>query len=407
MINFEQHQFNNGLRLIHIANNSLVAHFGVVLGMGSRDELPHEHGIAHFIEHMLFKGTVKRKPYHILSRMEDIGGEIDAYTDKEFIVFGSSFPKQYFERAVELISDILFRSIFPEKEIIKEKEVISEEISMYKDTPSELIFDFFDEMLFGEHPMGRNILGTEKSLKKINRSNIHNYLNRKMLPQQTVICSAGNITISKAAKLIEKYFACFPVNQSVTERIVPPLLKPQQKIIKKHTCQAHCIIGQRSLDARSLHRIKMHLITNILGGPSLNSRLNLLLREKFGLVYQVDASYSSFSDCGTFGVYFGADKNNLEICQNLVIEEIKKISRQKLGTMQMHNLKRQITGQTILSVENKMSRIISAAKSLLIFDRVWTIEQIIKAIELTTSSDLLEIAAEQFYDFEPAIIIIQ
>ncbi|MDD2564505.1 MAG: pitrilysin family protein, partial [Salinivirgaceae bacterium] len=166
MIEYKQHTFKNGLRLIHIQDQSLVAHFGVVFGTGSRDELIHEHGMAHFIEHMLFKGTKTRKPYHILSRMEDVGGEIDAYTTKEFIVLNSSFPKQYFSRAVELIADLTFNSTFPEKELKNEKEVVAEEIKMYKDSPSELIFDLFDEYQYADHPMGRNILGSVKSLKK-------------------------------------------------------------------------------------------------------------------------------------------------------------------------------------------------------------------------------------------------
>ena len=407
MIKFEQHIFSNGLQLVHIQDNSLAAHFAVVLGMGSRDELKNEHGIAHFIEHLFFKGTEKRKPYHILSRMEDVGGELDAYTDKEFIVLSSSFPKQFFERSVELIADMLFNSVFIEKEMEKEKEVIFEEISMYKDTPSDIIFDYFDEMLFGDNPMGRNVLGSVKSLQKIKRSNIYEFLQRQMLPNRTVICSAGNFTLNQVVKQIDRYFSCFPANISNNQRIAPEILKPSKKIITKKTNQAHCLIGQRSLEATNPKRIGMYLISNVLGGPGLNSRLNLLLREKWALVYQVDANYCAYSDCGTFAVYFGADKSNVDNCQNLIIEEIKKLSRQKLGTMQMHNLKRQIIGQTILGSENKSGRIISAAKALLTLNRIWTTEQIIERIEKLTSTDLLEIASEQFLNFEPSTVIIQ
>ena len=407
MLKYEQYVFKNGLRLVHIPDESLVAHFGVVLGTGSRDELSNEQGIAHFIEHMLFKGTKKRKLYHILSRMEDVGGEIDAYTDKEFIVINSSFPKQYYERAVELIADILFSSTFPDKEIIKEKEVVSEEISMYKDSPAESIFDVFDEILFGDHPMGHNILGTEKTLKKINRTSISNFLNRQVLPQNTVICSAGNISLQNAVKKIEKYFQNFQSDKSIIKRSIPPILDPIQKTVKMRTHQAHCIIGRRSYNASSPYKMGMRLITDLLGGPGMNSRLNLRLREKYGLVYQIDAGYSTFSDCGTFGIYFGTDKSNLSLCQNLIMEEIEKLSREKLGTMQLHNLKRQILGQIIVGSQNKTNVMISAAKSFLMLDRIWTIDQIAQEIEQITNSLLLEIAVEQFLNFEPSIIVFQ
>ena len=406
MIEYKQHTFKNGLRLIHIQDQSLVAHFGVVFGTGSRDELIHEHGMAHFIEHMLFKGTKTRKPYHILSRMEDVGGEIDAYTTKEFIVLNSSFPKQYFSRAVELIADLTFNSTFPEKELKNEKEVVAEEIKMYKDSPSELIFDLFDEYQYSDHPMGRNILGSVKSLKKFTPESTKNYWNRQIDPKHTIVCSAGDLNLNQVIHLMEKYFSDFPENSNPIERHKPPIIQPFNEIIKKKTHQAHCIMGTSAFGAKSPHRLNLLVLTNLLGGPGMNSRLNLMLREKHGLVYQVEAFYDTFSDCGNFGVYFGSDADNIEKCRTLIIKEITKLAECKLGPMQIHNAKRQLLGQIILGSENKSSLIISAAKSLLIHNRIWITSEIVHDVESITETQLQDTANEIFTGKELSSLLI-
>ncbi len=405
MIEFQQHTFPNGLRLVHIPDESLVAHFGVVFGSGSRDELPLEHGMAHFIEHMLFKGTRKRKPYHILSRMEDVGGEIDAYTTKEFIVINSSFPKQFFDRAVELIADLTFNSTFPGKEIAREKEVVAEEINMYKDSPSELIFDVFDEQLFPLHSMGRNILGTEKSLKRFDNKSLNEYWSRQITPSHTVICSAGNVRFQKVIELAGKLFTGFGQASSPVGRTRPEPSETFNTIVRKKTHQAHCIIGTRAFDAHSNHRLSLRVLTNLLGGPGMNSRLNLMLREKHGLVYQVDAFYYPFSDCGSFGIYFGTDADNVERCKELVYKEINKLTQSKLGTMQLHNAKRQLLGQVILGSENTSSVMLSSAKSVLIHGRIWTIGEILTEIESITNTEILNTAHELFQDREMSTLL--
>ncbi|MDD4747882.1 MAG: pitrilysin family protein [Salinivirgaceae bacterium] len=406
MIEYKQHTFKNGLRLIHIQDQSLVAHFGVVFGTGSRDELIHEHGMAHFIEHMLFKGTKTRKPYHILSRMEDVGGEIDAYTTKEFIVLNSSFPKQYFSRAVELIADLTFNSTFPEKELKNEKEVVAEEIKMYKDSPSELIFDLFDEYQYADHPMGRNILGSVKSLKKFTPESTKNYWNRQIDPKHTIVCSAGDLNLKQVIHLMEKHFSDFPENSNPIERHKPPVIEPFNEVVKKKTYQAHCIMGTTAFGAKSPHRLNLLVLTNLLGGPGMNSRLNLMLREKHGMVYQVEAFYDIFSDCGNFGVYFGSDADNLEKCRTLITKEITKLAECKLGPMQIHNAKRQLLGQIILGSENKSSLIISAAKSLLIHDRIWSTPEIVYDVESITETQLQDTANEIFTGKELSSLLI-
>jgi predicted Zn-dependent peptidase len=405
MVEFQQHTFPNGLRLVHIPDISLVAHFGVVFGTGSRDEMPNEHGMAHFIEHMLFKGTKTRKPYHILSRMEDVGGEIDAYTTKEFIVINSSFPKQFFNRAVELIADLSFNSTFPEKEIAKEKEVVAEEINMYKDSPSELIFDVFDELLYSNNPMGRNILGTEKSLKSFSHKSLNVFWNRQINPSKTVICSAGNIRFQSIISIAEKYFTNFGQHSSPMQRQSPEANTVFTKTIRKKTHQAHCIIGTQAFDAHSKHRLSLRVLTNLLGGPGMNSRLNLMLREKHGLVYQVDAFYYPSSDCGNFGVYFGTDADNVERCKDLVMKEISRITNQKLGTMQLHNAKRQLLGQVILGSENTSSVMLSTAKSVLVHNRIWTVEDILAEIESINEIDLQNTASELFNSRELSTLL--
>ncbi len=396
MIDFHQHVFPSGLRLVHISDNSMVAHFGIVFGTGSRDEKPNEHGIAHFVEHMLFKGTTKRKPYHILSRMEDVGGEIDAYTTKEMIVINSSFPKQYLNRAIELISDITLNSTFPLKEIEKEAVVVSEEINMYKDSPSELVYDEFDSLMYRDHPMGRNILGTPGSINRFKEADIKNFWNRQVSPTNTIICSAGSTPFKKIISQTEKSFGNFSNNLLPVNREKPKDYHVFTKSFNRKTHQAHCIMGAPAFAVDSKYRVPLKILTNLLGGTGMNSRLNMVLREKHGLVYQVDAYYYPFSDSGNFGIYFGTDATNVEKCKELVYREISKLSDTKLGTIQLHNAKRQVQGQIILGSENHSNLMISSAKSALFFDKIWSIEEILADVESVTDSLLLETANRLF-----------
>jgi predicted Zn-dependent peptidase len=331
---FETHTLSNGIRLIHRPVNANVAHCGIILNTGSRDEQEDEWGIAHFIEHVVFKGTTKRKAYHILSRMEDVGGELNAYTTKEETCIYTTFLDKDYKRALELISDITFNSVFPEKELEKEKEVILDEINSYKDSPSELIFDDFEELLFKKDPIGRNILGTPKHIKAFKRDDILKFISNNYHTDQMVISSVGNIPFKKLVKMVEKYFGEIPENIRTEKRQKPNFYKPRTQTLIKNTYQRHCVLGNVAYDLNDDKRIPLSLLTNILGGPGMNSRLNLSLREKHGLAYNIESNYTPYVDTGVFSIYFGTDKGYLDKCLSLIDKELNLLCTKKLGVGQ-------------------------------------------------------------------------
>ena len=284
---FEQHQLPNGIRIIHQHSNSAVAHCGLIINAGSRDEKNKQQGLAHFIEHVIFKGTKKRKAFHILSRMEDVGGELNAFTTKEDTCIYSSFMPKYYDRALELLQDIAFNSTFPAKELEKEKAVIIDEINSYKDNPSEQIFDDFEEQLFGKHPIGKNILGTPKLVNSFNKASIKEFVASNYHSQQMVICSTGNIPFAQLIKWIEKYFRHLPNSNKESKRRSFNTYKATHKIQKHNGFQTHCMIGNIAFAANHPKKTAMVLLNNILGGPGMNSRLNLGIREKYGFTYQI------------------------------------------------------------------------------------------------------------------------
>ena len=333
---------DNGIRLVHYRIPGLVAHCGLIINTGSRDETISEHGIAHFIEHMLFKGTKKRKAYHILSRLEDVGGELNAYTTKEETAIHASFLKEDYERAIELISDISFNSVFPEKEIEKEKDVVIEEINSYLDNPSELIFDDFEELIFSNQPIGRNILGTPDSVKSFSQKSIKSFISKNYNTSQMVFCSVGNIADEKILKLFRLNFENI-VTEKQAEKINRSwLYKPASVTKKMNTYQNHCIMGNLAYDLKDNRRMGMFLLNNILGGQGLNSRLNLSLREKHGFAYNVESSYSPYNDTGIFSIYFGTDSQYLNKSIAIALIELGKLRNTKLGTIQLSKAKSQI-----------------------------------------------------------------
>ena len=387
---------DNGIRLVHYRIPGLVAHCGLIINTGSRDETVPEHGIAHFIEHMLFKGTKKRKAYHILSRLEDVGGELNAYTTKEETAIHASFLKEDYERAIELISDITFNSIFPEKEIEKEKDVVIEEINSYLDNPSELIFDDFEELIFSNQPIGRNILGTPESVKSFSKEKICDFISNNYNTRQMVFCSVGNISDEKIIKLFKTYFANIVTEKNVTRNNKMWLYKPASVTKKMDTYQNHCIMGNIAYDLKDKRRMGMFLLNNILGGQGLNSRLNLSLREKNGLAYNVESSYNPYDDTGIFSIYFGTDSQYLNKSIAIAMAELKKLRTSKLGTIQLSKAKNQIKGYLARGYENHESLMLSLGKSLLIFNKIDSIEELCKKIDAVTSSELLETANDIF-----------
>jgi predicted Zn-dependent peptidase len=380
--------------LIHQASNGPVGHLGIILNTGSRDETGEEHGIAHFIEHCIFKGTKTRKAYHVLSRMEDVGGELNAYTTKEETVFYATFLAEYYPRATELLSDILFNSTYPEKELKKEKEVVAEEINSYKDTPSELIFDDFDELVFDGHPIARNILGTMESVRRFSREDIFKFITGNYHTDQMVISSVGNIPFAKLVRLCDRYFGHAPQIYRLKTRVRFSDYHPSEKTMIRETFQTHCILGNVAYDSLHPSRIVMILLNNLLGGQGMNSRLNLSLRERKGMAYNIESSYNAFSDTGLFSVYFGTDHENFEKALQVIYNEFRILRQKKLGSLQMVRSRKQLIGQLAIAGENHEDLMLTLGKTFLFYNQVDTFREVFRKIEAITPEQILEVANE-------------
>lgn len=384
----------NGIKLIHVQVPSSVAHCGFFINTGSRDEQDNEHGIAHFIEHLFFKGTSKRKAFHVLARLEDVGGELNAFTTKEDTCVHASFLKEHYPKAVELISDIIFNSIFPEKAIDSERDVILDEINSYKDSPSEFIFDDYEEYFFSNHPLGRNILGTSRQLKKIRRDDFFRFIDRSYNTDQMVFASVGNLPFGRAKYWFEKYFGKVPCNTRTFERVKFGSYKQFDTTVKKNTFQVHAVLGSPGYNITDPRRIGLHLLTNLIGGPGMISRLNLALRERNGYSYNIESSYTPYTDVGLFTVYFSTDKTHLEKCFDLINKEFGLLRSKPLGTIQLLRAKQQMIGQIVMSHENNENQMLSLGKSFLVYDRADSLEEILTKIDAITAPELLEIANE-------------
>jgi len=389
-------RLSNGIRFVHMPTNRPVSHLGVIVNTGSRDELEQESGIAHYIEHILFKGTKNRKAYHILSRMEDVGGEIDAYTTKEDTVIYTSFLENYYERAADLLSDILFNSVFPEKEIIKEKEVIYDEIASYLDSPSEQIYDDFENNIYRGHSLGRNILGDKKSLFRFTKKDVQDFMARTYNTDQMVICSIGSLSMDKAEKIIQKYFSFIKENKRNWNRKAFTNYQDFNKTEKKDTHQAHCILGNiaySSFDDKGKYLI---LLNNLLGGPGLNSRLNLLLREKYAWVYNIESNYARYSGTGVWSVYFGSDKENYEKVLIALQKELQNMADINLGPRQLEKAKQQIIGQMALSSENNQEMLLGMGKNYLLYNHIDSFEEIKEKVYSISVDDIRLTSQEIF-----------
>ncbi|MGB0369031.1 MAG: M16 family metallopeptidase [Flavobacteriales bacterium] len=392
---FERWTLPNGIRCIHKEVNSPVAHLGFFVNMGSRDELADEHGLAHFIEHTIFKGTKKRKAYHVLSRMEDIGGELNAYTSKEETVVHATFLNNHYERAIELFNDIIFHSTFPAKELEKEKSVIVDEINSYLDSPSEMIFDEFDELVFANDPLGRGTLGTPDSVYCFNADSVRKFFQRGYRPEQMVIASVGKISIKKLKKTIERYFSA--ESGSLVKGPARSMFsgyKPKRSEQNKSNYQTHLMMGNLAYPSGHDDRIGMFLLSNLLGGPGMNARLHMSLRERHGYTYNVETNYSSYSDTGLFSIYLGMDEKHLKRCIDLTHKELRLLREKGLGTMQLHKAKQQLLGQVAIGQENNLSQMLGIGKSILAFDEVRTWKEVCEKIESLTAIKLLHIANE-------------
>jgi predicted Zn-dependent peptidase len=395
------HTLPNGIRLVHKHADSYVAHCGLTINAGSRDELANEQGLAHFIEHLIFKGTQRRKAYQILSHMENVGGEINAYTSKEDTCVYATFMNIHYDRCLDLISDLVFSSVFPDKEIVKEKDVVIDEINSYKDNPSEQIFDDFDGVIFENHPLGANILGTPSHLKKFERQHIFDFLKKNYVTHEMIISSVGNIDFRKLVKLVEKYFGHVKESGRDKPRTLFDGYSPSSRIKKRRNHQVHCIIGNQAYSADHKQKTTLVLLNNILGGPGLNSRLNMGIREKYGFCYNIESHYQPYSDTGIFSIYLGTDADHIDRTIELVQKELNILREKGLGTLQLKRAKQQLQGQVAISFESNLNEMLSIGKSLMLYDRIDNIEEINEKIQQITSMDLLEAANEVF---DPASI---
>ena len=387
-------RLRNGLRLIHKETNSPISHFGVLVNAGTRDESSAQMGLAHFVEHTIFKGTEKRNAYRVISRMEAVGGDLNASTSKEETYFHTSFLSKEYSRAVELLSDIFFHATFPEKELEKEKTVVLEEINYYQDSPAELIFDDFEDMVFSGHPLGKNILGTKKSVMKMTRQGILDFIKQNYTLDNIVLASVGNISLKRLVSLCEKHFGGYDIANTPRPRAKFEGYKPTTRLVHKKNAQTNVMLGNIAYSIKEEKRAPFLLMTNMLGGQGQNTRLNMSVREKKGLAYAIEANYTPFSDIGLFTIYFGCDPHNREHCVDLIFQELKKMREQKLGTMQLYYAKQQFIGQLNLSYEPKLNEMLSIGHTALFFDEVDTIEESLDEIRDITADEILEVANE-------------
>ena len=393
---YQTYTLPNGLKIIHKPDQSAVAYCGMVINTGSRDEADDEQGMAHFIEHMLFKGTSKRRSGHIINRLENVGGELNAFTSKEETVVYATVLKEYFERAMELVADIVLHSTFPQKEIDKEVVIIVDEIQSYNDSPSELIFDDFEELLYANHPIGHNILGKTELLEKYSTNDAVHFVKEQYRPEEMVFFALGDMDFKQMIRWAEKYFQTESLEPKKAERNSPISYTPIVKEINKNTHQVHFMLGNRSYDLYHPQRMGMYLLNNILGGPGMNSLLNLSLREKHGLVYNVESSYQPFTDTGMWSVYFGCDPENASRCEQLVYAELQKLREQPLSENTLKKYKLQLIGQMAIASEQKENLALSFGKSFLRYGKIDDLETIKQKIEEVTATQLQEIANEIF-----------
>lgn len=387
------HILPNGLRLIHVPTTSHVAYCGLSINAGSRDDLAGKAGLAHFVEHTIFKGTKHRRSWHILNRMERVGGELNAYTTKEGTALYSIFPCEHFERAVELISDLVANSQFPETELNKEREVVLEEIDSYRDTPMEAVYDDFEDLLFADSAMGHNILGNEQDLNNISAADCRFYLDTQYVPENMVFFAMGNIKSDRLFRIVEKHLG--PLNHKLdrASRITPIETSVFNKTINIDSHQAHTIMGKQLFSMHDDRRYAAFLLNNILGGPGMNSLLNVAIREKRGYAYTVESSLSLLSDCGFFEIYFGSDEHHVAPSLRIINRTIEELATKPLSEKNLQAAKRQYLGQLLVSSENKEAMALSLGKTYLYHNNIMTDSQLAEHINALTAQQIMDCAA--------------
>lgn len=395
---FYIYRLPNGIKGIHRRVRSSITHCALVINAGTRDELRSEYGLAHFAEHAFFKGTEHRKAYQVNCRLENLGGELNAYTTKEDTTIHATTLRTDFRKAVELIADIAFHSTFPERELAKEREVIIDEINTYKDSPSDMLFDTFEDMLFEGSELGHNILGTKLSLAKHNGDAIRRFIARTHTTDQMVFSSVGNLSVEAVERVATEYLGGYTPTTRTFHRESPAATPLFDKSVARHTHQTHCIVGGRAYDIHDDKRLPLSLLINFLGGPSANSRLNIALREKNGLSYNNEAIYTPYSDCGYVAIYFSCDHHNTDLCRDIIAKELHSLRTTTLSPRQLSMTKRQFLAQMAISMENNEGYMLGAGKSLLLHDEIDTLQEVYRKVSAVTAEQIREVAEEIFTD---------
>jgi predicted Zn-dependent peptidase len=383
---------SNGIRFVHQPMKRAIGHCGLMIGCGSRDEFPLEHGLAHYIEHGLFKGTKKRNNTQVLSRLDAVGGEINAFTAKEETWIHASFLNEHTERAIELIADIALNSVFDDEEMAKEKDVIIDEINGYKDSPTDMLFEELDDMVFPNHPIGRSILGTEESVKGFKQKDVVSFYKRCFVNQNMVFSYAGPIAFEKMFHWLEKYFERVPSQTAQFNRPDYPAYGKLHLKVNKEIHQAHYGMACRAPHLHDKERHAFILLNNLLGGPAMNNILNLKIREKHGIAYQVDSNYSPFTDTGVFSIYLGTEVHQLEKALTLIEKELELLRDKPFAPKTLNGYKTQLKGQLALAQDSGSSLMFNNGKSLWVYNRIHTMQEVFDVVDQITPEDIQAVA---------------
>jgi predicted Zn-dependent peptidase len=391
---YHVHQLSNGIRILHVPSPSTISHACILINSGSRDEGDRQMGLAHFIEHLVFKRTEKRNTNQILTRLESVGADLNAYTTKEYTCIHASFLNPYLDRTLELFNDIIFHSVFPADEMEKEKGVILDEITSYLDQPEEAINDDFEDQLFAGHALGRNILGTPETVNRLGKKDIIDFMKHNYKTDEIVVAVLGNYPLKKVVYIGSKYFEDVPANRQALKRVKPVPNLPQRTIVNKQIMQAHCMMGTQTYSLHHPYKAGLLLLNNMLGGTGMSSILNLQLREKYGIAYTIESNYSPLSDTGIFALYFGTDKEKVDKAIKLILKEFKRFKENPLTEIQLQKAKNKFIGQIALGEENRIGLIISMAKSLIDYQKIDDLETVFNKIRAVTTIDMANIANE-------------
>ena len=399
---YNTHTLDNGLRIIHLPSDSKVVYCGYQINAGTRDEEPGEEGLAHFCEHVTFKGTERRKAWHILNCLESVGGDLNAYTNKEGTVYYSAILKEHIARAVDLLTDIVFHSVYPQAEIDKEVEVICDEIESYNDSPAELIYDEFENILFKDSSLGHNILGTAEQVRSFTTEDALRFTRKLYRPDNAIFFAYGDIDFKKLVKLVRRALADDDSGKLAAEKLpknypsVGEEIAGQTIVMQKNTHQAHVMIGTRAYDVNDDRRMPLYLLNNILGGPGMNAKLNLALREHNGLVYTVESTMVAYGDTGTWSIYFGCDEHDIKRCLRLVRKELDRMMEKPLSDSQLKAAKKQIKGQIGVACDNRENFALDFGKSFLHYGWEKNVDCLYEQVEAITSQQIQDVARELF-----------